>query len=70
MPAKKTKKMTKKPAKKAVKTTKKVAAKKVKKTKKVKPSVAKQTVPVVVVSPVVDASGVVTMNAVQDDVLN
>jgi len=75
MPAKKVKKATKKPAKtkKPVKkaATKKAAAKKP--TKKVtarKPKKAKETVPAVVVAPVVDQSGVVTMNPVADDVVN
>lgn len=68
MPAKKVKKAAKKPVKKAVKKpavkkpTKKVAAR--------KPKKAKETVENVVVAPVVDSSGVVTMNPVDDDVLN
>lgn len=67
MPAKKAtaKKAVKKPVKKTVKAAKKPAKKPVKKvTRKAK---AKE---VVAVSPVVDSSGVVTMNPVADDVLN
>lgn len=71
MPAKKAKKAAKKPAKKKVATTKKPAVKKP--TKKVtarKPKKAKEEVKDVAVTPVVDSSGVVTMNPVVDDVVN
>lgn len=69
---KKTVKATKKPAKKvAKKTVKKSPAKKpaVKKTKKVAKILPAPKNPVVV-APVVDASGVVTINPVANDVLN
>ncbi len=73
MPAKKaTKKAPKKPAKKPVKKPAKKAAVK-KPAKKVtarKPKKAQEPVKDVAVSPVVDPSGVVTMNPVPGDVVN
>jgi hypothetical protein len=73
MPVKKAaaKKVAKKPVKKAVtkKPVKKAAKKPAKKVVARKPKKAERAKDVVV-TPVVDASGVVTMNPVEDDVLN
>jgi RNA polymerase primary sigma factor len=75
MPAKKAtakkkaaKKTVKKPAKKVV--TKKAVKKPAKKVATKKAKKSKETVQNLVVSPVVDSSGVVTMNPVPDDIAN